>query len=157
MSTLIKEGIKVVVITFLAIIVGVLIQLVLTDFDTLQVMLSQPQTFVEVLKDVFLGAPQGLSVFIMLIALFAFTTAFLSSVRSVIGGVEISRVEGAQKEREAEMEAMPKPEQQPRPETIIAGDNYCQICGKPISPGRAICKECEEKLRVESASFSSEG
>jgi len=37
-------------------------------------------------------------------------------------------------------------------EAVLDTGNYCRICGKPISIGRAICKECEAILRGEAVS-----
>ena len=142
----IKEGFKIIVITTIAIVVGVFIQFAIMDSEAIKALISQPSNLLDTLTNVFLGTPQELSIFVILIALFAFSTSFLGSIQRVLGGVELG---APKKEKKAEITPTPtqQPAEAPQPEVMV-GENFCQICGKPISPGRAICKECEEKLKT---------
>ncbi len=156
----IREGIKILIVTLLATILAVIIQLVVVSgADTLFSVISSPQNLVDSLYQAFSLPISSFSLFVILVTMFAFSTSFLNSIYSVLaGGVELRpsvKAEKPKKEKkkkekkEKKKKEEAKVEAKPPEEPVIDTGNYCKICGKPISLGRAICKECEAMLRGE--------
>lgn len=154
----IKEGAKVILITLLATIVALIIQVIVSSSDGLTLVmdtLKDPNRIYDTIMAAFNTPISGVSVFVILIMMFAFSMSFLNSIGTVlgVGGVEVSapkprkekKVKVKKEKKKEKAEEAPKPTEEP----VIDTGNYCKMCGKPISLGRAICKECEAILRGE--------
>ena len=102
----IREGIKILIVTLLATILAVIIQLVVVSgADTLFSVISSPQNLVDSLYQAFSLPISSFSLFVILVTMFAFSTSFLNSIYSVLaGGVELRpsvKAEKPKKENEA--------------------------------------------------------
>ena len=155
----IKEGAKVILITLIATIVALIIQVIISSSDGLTLVMDtikDPNKIYNTIMAVFSTPISGISVFVILIMMFAFSMSFLNSIGTVlgVGGVEVSAPKPRREKKvkvKREEEKKEKAEETPKPaeEPVIDTGNYCKMCGKPISLGRAICKECEAMLRGE--------
>ena len=153
-----KEGAKILIITLVATILAIIIQtivLIPNGTEIIASTLRDPAKIKEAIMSAFSIPISQFSLFVVIVMVFAFSTSLLNSINTLlgIGGVEVSapkvkvkkekKKEKAKPKKKGKVEETPKPAEETQP---IDTGHYCPLCGKPISLGRAICKECEAKL-----------
>ncbi len=158
-----KEGVKILLITLVATILAIIIQVIVAiphGADIVIDTLKDPSKIKETIESAFTIPMSSFSLFVIIVMLFAFSTSFLNSINTLfgVGGIELSAPKvKAKKEKKAKKKVKEKKEKKAEEATkpaaeeepVIDTGNYCKMCGKPISLGRAICKECEAILRGE--------
>ncbi|MCR8455985.1 MAG: hypothetical protein NDP23_05710 [Crenarchaeota archaeon] len=149
-----KEASKATLAVFLAIIIGLLIQKAMTDSSHFHNMLLDPKQIIDYIVSSLLSPVGSISPFVILLAVFALMVSSFSSLQKLGVAPTVSMEKAPKKKvREEKAEAAPKvPEvSEPAP---TGPTEPCPICGKPKPMGRAICKECEEKLKAGPEAFS---
>lgn len=156
----IKEASKIIVAVLLSVIVGLLIQLAITSPSEFQEMIKKPEVVLDYIVSSLFAPVQNISLFVILVVIFAFSAALINSLQNLWGAPKVS-VEKAPKEKKEKKEKIEAAKTQVKEaapgaeEPAPAGPTEpCPICGKPKPMGRAICKECEEKLKMGPEAFS---
>ena len=158
-----KESIKIFALTLVAMLVGAVAYVAFVQQDIWNVIVES--TFkldVNKLGEVLFNAlttPVGMMpIIVFIITMFGFVLGFILSIINLMGGVEITPGEKPKKEKpkkeKKKKEKKKKEKEEPaaptkEEETFVDTGNRCQICGKPIPIGRAICKNCEAILKGE--------
>ncbi|MEX0567700.1 MAG: hypothetical protein Q6363_000880 [Candidatus Njordarchaeota archaeon] len=157
-SISIKESIKIIAITILAMILGLIIQIYVLSggLDSLSRIMSDSSVLVDTIMGIFSFTVGQLSVFVILLMMFAFSASLLRSIAYILGATPSVSAPKPKKEKKKKEKKKPKKEEKPAApqpeEPVVDTGNYCKICGKPIPLGRAICKNCEAILRGEAPS-----
>lgn len=166
-----KYSIKAGIITILFSILGMIIGSVLLIFlvespeaavGTIFETMTRPENLANFIRGALTMGIADVPVIVLILGAFFFIVGLFQAMAitpsASVAGMEFGGEVKEKKEKKAKKkekkkkkkekqkeEAVEKP--QPEEQPVVDTGNYCQICGKPIPLGRAICKECEEALK----------